>query len=622
MGVGGGGFWELLKPLARYEDFEFLRDKKVAVDLSYWIVQHETALRGSARNPHLRLTFFRTINLFSKFGAFPVFVVDGDPSPLKTKARIDRFFRMSGIDTTDLPKPDGNIVARNGRFVKCVRECVLNSDGHVDACITADGDAFLFGANCVIKDLKPNHKGSFIECYHMSDIEAHLGLRRKHLVAIGLLVGNDYDLKGIQGIGFSNAVRFVQLFHEDDILDRLHEVGKKDPKLIFHGLKNPDTDAADAETSLPKRKPNHCSHCGHPGTRDAHCKGACEYCNVSGVEGCIQKPMGFKCACSSCCEMVRRKNSKKEENWQLKVCRLIGAEENFPNQEIVEMFLASNNGYFSEETGPAISWRKPEAGCLIDFLSYYQNWKPSYIRERLLPLLSTFFLREMASNHSDDLLLFDQYKFDSIHRVKVRNGIQSYVIKWKRAWPEPRQRIDEAPQVRPWHDGQDKNPSGASEVCAQSDDGGSVICQTDPDAMTGESNDQERKSFGTDELTDMLDDAADIAKFVADDGSCYITTDENMELVKSAFPEQVEQFLKEQEVKKAKSGRRKSPTDQGTAQRSITEYFRSTKRLSSSDQIIPIKDAGIASPSQNVDKRTIAPAAELSKSARRRLLFN
>ncbi|CAN6481159.1 unnamed protein product [Victoria cruziana] len=126
MGVGGGGLWELLKPLARYEDFEFLRDKKVAVDLSYWIVQHETALRGSARNPHLRLTFFRTINLFSKFGAFPVFVVDGDPSPLKTKARIDRFFRMSGIDTSDLPKPEGNIVPRNGRFVKCVRECVVS----------------------------------------------------------------------------------------------------------------------------------------------------------------------------------------------------------------------------------------------------------------------------------------------------------------------------------------------------------------------------------------------------------------------------------------------------------------------------------------------------------------
>lgn len=65
MGVGGN-FWDLLKPYARPEGFDFLRNKRVAVDLSYWIVQQETALKGQIRNPHIRLTFFRTINLFSK----------------------------------------------------------------------------------------------------------------------------------------------------------------------------------------------------------------------------------------------------------------------------------------------------------------------------------------------------------------------------------------------------------------------------------------------------------------------------------------------------------------------------------------------------------------------------
>lgn len=37
----------------------------------------------------------------------------------------------------------------------------LNAKGHVDACITADSDAFLFGAKCVIKCVKPNTKVSF-----------------------------------------------------------------------------------------------------------------------------------------------------------------------------------------------------------------------------------------------------------------------------------------------------------------------------------------------------------------------------------------------------------------------------------------------------------------------------
>lgn len=80
-----------------------------------------------------------------------------------------------------------------------------------------------------------------------------------------------------------------------------------------------------------------------------------------------------------------------------------------------------------------------------------------------------------------------------------------------------------------------------------------------------------------------------------------------------------------QEEKKSNSKRRKSPADRATPQRSITEYFRSTKRRSPAvpDQIIPIKDAGIASPTQTANKLTVSSAAGLSKSARRRrLLFD
>lgn len=65
MGVGGH-FWDLLKPNARHEGPDFLRNKRIAVDLSFWIVQHETAIKTYVRKPHLRITFFRTINLYSK----------------------------------------------------------------------------------------------------------------------------------------------------------------------------------------------------------------------------------------------------------------------------------------------------------------------------------------------------------------------------------------------------------------------------------------------------------------------------------------------------------------------------------------------------------------------------
>lgn len=115
-------------------------------------------------------------------------MVDGTPSPLKSQARIRRFFQASGLDLSSLPVPeDGVLVERNGAFRKCVKECVellellgmpvleargeaealcaqLNYEGHVDACITADSDAFLFGASCVIKCIHPNSRVRYCMC--------------------------------------------------------------------------------------------------------------------------------------------------------------------------------------------------------------------------------------------------------------------------------------------------------------------------------------------------------------------------------------------------------------------------------------------------------------------------
>lgn len=40
----------------------------------------------------------------------------------------------------------------------------LNREGLVDACITADSDAFLYGAQCVVKRIQPNSTVSALSC--------------------------------------------------------------------------------------------------------------------------------------------------------------------------------------------------------------------------------------------------------------------------------------------------------------------------------------------------------------------------------------------------------------------------------------------------------------------------
>ncbi|GER25991.1 P-loop containing nucleoside triphosphatehydrolases superfamily protein [Striga asiatica] len=49
---------DLLKSHAQFEGFDFQRNKRVAMGLSYWIVQHDATIKGSKRKPHIRLTFF------------------------------------------------------------------------------------------------------------------------------------------------------------------------------------------------------------------------------------------------------------------------------------------------------------------------------------------------------------------------------------------------------------------------------------------------------------------------------------------------------------------------------------------------------------------------------------
>ncbi|KAK4747399.1 hypothetical protein SAY87_013985 [Trapa incisa] len=619
MGVGGN-FWDLLKPFARHEGFQFLRGKRVAVDLSYWIVQNETAMKAShARKPHLRLTFFRTINLFSKFGALPLFVVDGTPSSLKSRARITRFLQASGINPSSFPIAESGVsVERNKAFNKCVKECLellellgipvmhakgeaealcaqLNRGGYVEACITADSDAFLYGAKCVIKCIHPNSKVP-MECYYISDIEAGLGLRRNHLIAIALLVGNDHDLNGIQGVGLETAVRFAKSCSEEEILNRLSEIGSGQ-RMLFDGdvdlNDNPSPSCTPDKISLSRRQ-SHCSFCGHPGTKRVHFNSTCNSCDNGIGEGCTRKPEGFKCDCMSCDKDRKVKELEKHESWQMKVCSKIASGSNFPNREIMDMYLSNNHGHFVEDEDLDVSWESPKTEMLIDFLSFHQNWEPSFIRKKLFSMLSTIYLRNKAINR-EEFLLYDQYKFDSIQRSKMRYGHHLFVIRWRKIT-------------------NDVTGSVMSGVPAEQ--------QTDPRIPDSDE---------VEESVDLLDDANIPLIYHVDDENWFLLTDEDVELVRAAFPKEVDQFLREKESKQLKSKRRsgskvggpeiESAKKPGEVQLSITEFYRSNKAHHQEKQGDDEAGKSRHQGSEAKEKRKGWSGSNLSKSARRCLLF-
>ncbi|KHN29400.1 flap endonuclease GEN-like 1 [Glycine soja] len=607
MGVGGN-FWDLLKPYARKEGFDFLRNKRVAVDLSFWIVQPENAIKAMhVRKPHLRLTFFRTISLFCKFGALPVFIVDGSPSLLKSRARIARYFRCSGIELANLPVPEEGVSAeRNRLFSSHVQECAelvellgmpvlkakgeaealcaqLNSEGHVDACITADSDAFLFGAKCIIKCFCPNSKEPF-ECYNMSDIEAGLGLKRKHLIAISLLVGDDHDINGVRGIGLDTALHFVKAFSEDDILNRLHEIGKGNTSQIPICIKVEDN----VDGNSPNRKLSHCSFCGHPGSKKDHMKFPCEYCVTKDDEGCQRKPEDFKCDCFSCDMNRKHKEKKRLENQHTIFFHKIAEEPNFPKDEIIDMYLCNDNGYFSASDSPHIVWGNPNIEMLINFLNFHQHWEPAYVRRMMFPMMSTIFLRDMTTT-TVETTLFGQYEFDSVERVKMRYGYQFFVVKWKRA-------------------------------------GVNISCKV----PLKESSVQQDDAIELDEMVDLLDDF-DAPEIHGDDGCSFLLTDENMDLVGAAFPAEVKRFWQEQELKRIKNSTSRSQENEKSSspnsrsiQLNITEFYPSTKvkHRQSKQGEESSKNADSQGNGGSKMKRKMSSPDKIPKSARRRLLFD
>ena len=81
---------------------------------------------------------------------------------------------------------------------------------------------------------------------------------------------------------------------------RLREIGRGD-KIVIPGNLNSEGDSVHSlEEAYHKPKLLHCSLCGHPGSRKAHLKSACQYCSSVTGEGCLKKPQGFKCHCSAC----------------------------------------------------------------------------------------------------------------------------------------------------------------------------------------------------------------------------------------------------------------------------------------------------------------------------------
>lgn len=239
--------------------FDDLKNKRIAIDFSNVVYQFLSNIRQPDGTPlmdkngqvtsHLVGLFSRSANLIEK-GIKICYVFDGKPPLLKLKEREEREHRKRIAESKlklakeeesaeDILKYSKQIVRLTPEIISESKELITalglpviqapsESDaqsafmcerGDVFAVGSQDYDSLLFGSPKSIQNLTLAQKrklpgGAYVwikpQLIDLKENLEHLKITQDQLLAIGILIGTDYNPGGVKGIGPKNALRLVQ----------------------------------------------------------------------------------------------------------------------------------------------------------------------------------------------------------------------------------------------------------------------------------------------------------------------------------------------------------------------------------------------------------------------------
>ncbi len=233
-----------------------LKGKIIAVDAFNVLYQFLTTIRQYDGSPlmdskgnitsHLSGLFYRTTNLMSR-GIKPIFVFDGIAPKLKHRTQEKRLEIKEEAEkklrecksieekakyASRVSYLSEEMIEESKELIKALGLAVIEapSEGEAQAAYivkkedayavaSQDYDSLLFGAPRLIQNLtlaKTRKLSSgMITAIHPQLIDLNkflktLGISREQLICLGILVGTDYNPKGIMGIGQKTALKIVK----------------------------------------------------------------------------------------------------------------------------------------------------------------------------------------------------------------------------------------------------------------------------------------------------------------------------------------------------------------------------------------------------------------------------
>ena len=283
-------------------DFANLHDEELAVDamnvlyqfLSIIRQRDGTPLKDSSGNvtSHLSGLFYRNIGLLEN-NIRPVYVFDGPAPDLKEKETAKRKKkREEAREEWKKLKEEGKISEAyskatqssklTGDMVKEAKDLLeamgiptveAPSEGEAQAAYmthedypgdifavgSQDWDCLLFGADKMVKNLTQRKtrktsgggkKEISTELIKLDDVLDQLDISHEKLVWMGILIGTDFNPKGVHGIGPKTAIKLVKKYESFEELlkdDKVEWDSKNDPYEIKDFLLNPPTEEIEYE---------------------------------------------------------------------------------------------------------------------------------------------------------------------------------------------------------------------------------------------------------------------------------------------------------------------------------------------------------------------------------------